>query len=151
MCVMSDVRCQLGSSARSAALFIAVATFELLLPRSVRAQTAFEAATRGAVCTQNVQGSRLCHYKIGRNLEISIAGVGEGDAGISILRSSIDGDFYARFAVLHGCVIVAAGNAAPPAATTNDGLYAFISPRDGKIYKTWQDCAGVRQPRERDQ
>jgi hypothetical protein len=109
------------------------------------AQTVFAAATTGATCTQNAAGNRICRYKVGR-LEISIAAVGEPDAGISVLHSDINDDYYARFAVLHGCVIVAAGKAAPKEALAPAGDFAFISPRDGKVYKTWQECSRVKPP-----
>lgn len=94
---------------------------------SAFAQTAFEATTRGATCRQDVGGSRYCSYKVGKDLEFSIAAVGEPDAGVSFLRSNIKGDFYARFGVQHGCIIVAAGESAPKAATVPGGDFICLT------------------------
>lgn len=114
------------------------------LSRSVSAQTAFEAATTGARCTQNAQGSRMCRYEIGSSLVVSIAAVGESDAGVSFLKSDFNGAFYARMAVQHRCVIVSGGMKAPEAAKALDGYLAFISPRTGLVYRTWESCEAAR-------
>jgi hypothetical protein len=119
----------------------------LSVTQPVAAQTAFEAATRGASCRQNTQGERLCIYRIGRDLEFSITAVGESDAGVSFLRSNITGDFFARTGVQHPCVIVAAGERAPAEARTPAGGYAFVSPFTGLVYRTWQACADDRPMR----
>lgn len=109
-------------------------------PIPLMAQTAYEAAARGASCNQDTSGARSCHFTIGHDLEIAIAAVGEPDVGISFLRSNQNGDFYGRFGRMHGCVIVMAGAHAPEAARTAAGVAAFISPRNGKVYQTWQEC-----------
>jgi hypothetical protein len=107
---------------------------------AARAQTAFEATVKGARCTQNSQGSRLCRFEVGADLIVSITAVGEPDAGISFLRSNIEGEFFARTAIQHDCVIVSAGVKAPNAAKAAGGDLAFISPRTGRVYRTWQEC-----------
>jgi hypothetical protein len=111
-----------------------------LAPFALRAQSAFEAATRGAACTQSALGERVCAYHIGADLKISITAVGSLDAGVSFLHSDIEGDFFARMSLQHQCVIVSAGKKAPQAAQTATGQYAFISPRTGLVYQTWQQC-----------
>jgi hypothetical protein len=73
-------------------------------------------------------------------LEFTIAGVGDPDAGISFLRSDWNGDFYARFGLMHGCVIVTFGKQAPRGISLSG--FAFVSPRSGKVYKTYQECQG---------
>ncbi len=113
----------------------------LAFPCGLLAQTTYAATTRGASCRQNMEGSRLCTYRVGESLEISIAAVGEPDTGISFLRSDIRGDFYARFGVRHGCIIVAAGESAPAEARQPPDDLAFISPRTGLVYRTWQECS----------
>jgi hypothetical protein len=115
--------------------------------RPTDAQTAFQAATTGARCTQNAQGSRSCRYEIGSSLVISIAAVGESDAGVSFLKSDFNGDFYARMAVQHRCVIVSGGTKAPEATKALDGYLAFISPRTGLVYRTWESCEAARSER----
>lgn len=109
-------------------------------PSAAVGQTAFQATTGGATCTQNTAGSRYCLYKVGKDLEFSITAVGEPNAGISFLRSSISGDFFARMGLLHRCVIVVAGEQAPEAARTPEGGSAFVSARTGLVYRTWQEC-----------
>lgn len=113
-------------------------------PQVAASQTAFEAATKGASCTQNAQGTRLCRFEIGADLVITITAVGETDAGVSILRSDFDGDFFARMALQHRCVIVSGGMKAPEATKTPGGYLAFISPRTGLVYRSWQECESAR-------
>ena len=88
-----------------------------------------------------------CEYKVGAGLHFTIDGVGEKDAGITFLRSSFDGDFYATFGVYHGCVIVKRGGDAPrygplvgPGGPSD---IAFVSPKNGKVYRSWTDCKGA--------
>jgi hypothetical protein len=116
----------------------------LTAARPAHAQTTYELTVRGAECKQNTGGDLYCVYKVGRDLEFSIAGVGTPDAGISFLKSSFAGDFYARFGIQHGCVIVAAGEKAPGPATAVGSDFAFVSPANGRVYRTWQECAKTR-------
>lgn len=108
------------------------------------AQSVFEATTRGANCTQNSDGARICRYKVGQGLEFSITGVGEPYAGISFLRSDIKSDYWARVGMQHRCIIVVAGERAPKEALTAKGDFAFVSPRTGVVYRTWQECEAAR-------
>jgi hypothetical protein len=57
------------------------------------------------------------------------------------MKSDIDGDFYATYGVLHGCVIIKRGTKVN--FKNNPGLsfdYSFISPKNGKVYKDWGKC-----------
>jgi hypothetical protein len=121
---------------------IAALVASLLCSTSVaRADSTFEAAVRGASCKQNVEGQLNCTYRIGKDLELGIAAVGTVDAGISFLRSDIAGDYYARFGLQHGCIIVAPGAASKDSPPPG---YAFVSPQNGKVYRTWQECKTSR-------
>ena len=111
---------------------------------AVSAQSTFETTTKGAMCEQNATGARLCTYRVGKDLEFSIAGVGEPDAGISFIRSDFAGDFYARMGMQHRCVIVSPGKRAPKTATLGEGYFAFVSPRTGLVYRTWPECEKAR-------
>ncbi len=73
-----------------------------------------------------------CQYKIGKLLHISIDGIGEMDTGVTFLKSDIDGDFFATYGIRHGCVIIKS------LQRVED--YAFISPKNGKVYKDWRLC-----------
>jgi hypothetical protein len=83
-------------------------------------------------------GDIECNYRIGKDLHIAIVAVGEELASVKFFRSSFDGDFYGSIGMMHGCVIVQPGKAAPPPV---DRLgFAFISPKNGKVYRTWEAC-----------
>jgi hypothetical protein len=125
--------------------FGAVILGPILSATAVEAQTAFEATIKGARCTQNSEGTRLCRFEVGSDLVVSITAVGEQDAGISFIRSNIDGDFFARTAIQHQCIIVSAGMKAPEAAKAPGADLAFISPRTGRVYRTWQECESARR------
>jgi len=114
-------------------LFIALAQ----VSQSAFAQSTFEATVRGASCKQNPNGAMNCVYQIGRDLEFSITDAGATDVGISFIRSNIAGDYYARFGPQHGCVIVAQGQAIASSAPPE---FAFVSPRNGRVYRAWPEC-----------
>jgi hypothetical protein len=107
----------------------------------VAAQSAFDATVRGTSCKALADGSLFCKYEIGKDLEFSITSVGEKDAGISFLRSSIKGDYWARFGVMHGCVIVLQGEAVSQSTALP---FAFVSPKNGRVYKSWEECQRAR-------
>lgn len=73
-----------------------------------------------------------CTYLAGEKFKVSIAGIGQSDAGILFNHSVFGKDYYGKFGLLHGCIIV----------TSADFIdMAFISPRDGNIYLDWDACA----------
>lgn len=122
---------------------VRAASFCLLAGNAAAAlaiQTPFEATVSGAKCAPASNGVLSCHYKIGTGLELSIAAIGQIDTGIGFMNSNIDADYYARFGVQHGCVIVMYGKKGMERAKTMD--FAFISPRTGRVYKDWQECKG---------
>src|SRR3989338_9953619 len=106
------------------------------------AQSTYELVVAGKSCeasetTQNID----CDYKVGKGLHFGVAGIGLPDAGVTVYSSSFDGDFYITYGLLHGCVIVKRG---PDSISSGviDGPgsmldFAFVSPRNGKIYETW--------------
>lgn len=74
-----------------------------------------------------------CEYRVGSALRFSIAGVGQDDALIQFTRVDSTGGFVAGFAALHGCVVIRpVGDSAAASA--------FVSPRDGRVYRAWQLC-----------
>jgi hypothetical protein len=82
-----------------------------------------------------------CEYRVGTDLRFSIDGIGDPDTGISFLRSSFDGDYFATVGVMHGCVIVKHGEKTlPEYLTPSMADLAFVSPKNGKVYRTWQEC-----------
>ncbi len=99
-------------------------------------ETLFDVVSRSKRChVQEVTGSIQCNYKIGKDLQISIPGVGEADVGVNFERSNHNGDFYASVGMQHGCVVVKPGEKSAFVLQ-----YAFISPVNGKVYRTWEEC-----------
>ncbi len=101
----------------------------------------YRAVVAGMSCKQSSAGHLECDYRVGRSLHFTIAGVGDGDAGIAFMESSFGGDFYASVGLLHGCVIVWPGKASK---NPNPLDVAFVSPRDGKVYQDWVTCGDVK-------
>ena len=104
----------------------------ILLPCVMASESAYEALVAGKSCQEGKNQSLSCSYKAGKSLLIEIAGIGSPDTGIAFLKSDYDGEYYGKYGLLHGCIIVN--------STKDIGSFAFISPRNGKIYKTWQEC-----------
>lgn len=75
---------------------------------------------------------------MGKSLHVSIAGIGQSDTGIAFMKSDFEGDFYAKVGTGHGCVIVGRGK--KRAVSDNPTDFAFISPKNGKVYADWQEC-----------
>ena len=92
----------------------------------------YHAVVKGKKCQEDRNQSLSCSYKVGKTLHIEIAGIGSPDTGIAFLKSDFDGDYYGKYGMLHGCIIV----------NSVKGLFAFafISPKNGKVYKSWQKC-----------
>ena len=103
-------------------------------------QETYDLVRSGMSCKQNSMDSLECDYRVGRSLHFNIAGIGERDAGITFYGADFDGDFYASVGVLHGCVIVKPGRLKP-----NMIDFAFVSPRDGKVYRDWETCGNARR------
>ena len=99
-----------------------------------------EAVVAGMKCEQNTFGSMECEYQVGRSLHFAVVGVGDEDAAITFYAASFDGDYYARVGVQHGCVIVKPGQAAKGSVTG----FAFVSPRNGKVYDDWVSCKDAK-------
>ena len=115
-----------------------IAALALLLGSpGMAADQTYEDVIKGQSCKE--YGSRRldCTYRVGRDLYIAIAGVGMPDTGINFYASSLEGDYYANVGVLHGCIIVIPGKLS---GSKEDGGYAFISPKNGKVYKDWCSC-----------
>lgn len=124
------------------AIQLALLLSSLLSAVSVQAGDSTYAVTlAGKKCTESKTQRLECTYVVGKDLEFAIAGVGESDAGVHFLRSSYAGDYYASFGISHGCVIVQPGKKG--AAPTSNQLFAFVSPKSGKVYSSWEECKGA--------
>ena len=100
----------------------------------------YDAVVAGMSCKQSyISDTQLdCDYRVGKDLHFVIAGTGQDDAAITVVRAAgYDGDYYATFGILHGCVIVKPGSGSGRPAFSD---MAFVSPTTGKVYLTWQEC-----------
>lgn len=104
-----------------------------------QANPTYDAVVKAMKCTQQLTGQLDCEYRVGKSFRLEIAGVGQSDAAITFYKVDFDGDFYATVGVLHGCVVVKPAHH-PPGQFAQ---FAFISPKDGKVYRDWQTCSKV--------
>jgi len=119
--------------------FAAIAFLQLVICAAAEATT-YDVVVAGMKCAQDANTSMECEYQVGTSLNFSVVGVGDRDAAITFFSASFDGDYYASVAVQHGCVIVKPGKLAKGPAMD----FAFVSPRNGKVYKDWVSCASVK-------
>lgn len=86
-----------------------------------------------------------CSFRLGSGLHIVIAGVGEDLASVSFVKSDAAGDYFAKYQVGVGCILVTTGYDGPVA------LPGFINPRTGVVYSVAGACrdsvSGVQQRR----
>lgn len=106
---------------------------------SANAETSvYELTLEGKQCKETSNQSLGCEYRIGKTLHIGIDGIGQRETVITFMKSDIEGDFYASLGLLHGCIVVKrkfSDHVGPLLFNL-----AFISPRTGKVYRTWQEC-----------
>lgn len=107
-----------------------------LISFPVFAQSTFDELLKGKRCKESNQQIN-CDYKIQDDFWLSIAGIGNPDTGVSFMKSDFNGDYYGTFGALHGCVIVKKGMSNKE---NNLSDFAFVSPKNGKVYRDWQSC-----------
>jgi hypothetical protein len=72
--------------------------------------SSYELVLAGKKCETGTWAQTLsCEYTVGTGLKFVVAGIGQPDTAVAFMKSSSDGDFYASFGLLHGCVIVQRG------------------------------------------
>ena len=70
----------------------------------------YDEVLKAKQCGQQRYSQTLsCEYKVGADLHISIDGIGQEDTGVTFVKSNAEGDFYATYGILHGCVVVKRG------------------------------------------
>jgi hypothetical protein len=108
-------------------------------------KSSYELVLAGKECKTGTWDQTLsCEYKVGSGLKFVIAGIGQPDTAVTFMKSSFEGDFYASFGLLHGCVIIQRGDKGveddDPMQPGGFADYAFVSPRNGKVYQRWDQC-----------
>ena len=108
----------------------------------------YDAVLIGKTCMETRSQEISCEYKVGNDLHFTIDGIGGESTGITFVKSNLEGDFYPTFGLQHGCVIVKRGKKNwkkdvdhGPGSPFD---YAFISPKNGKVYRDWGECMEVR-------
>ena len=101
-------------------------------------QSTFDVVMSGKVCTVSKNNQQIdCEYRVGNGLHFTIAGIGLPDTAITFMQSSFEGDYYATYGMMHGCVIVKRGFKDWKGEFLD---FAFVSPRNGKVYRDWPSC-----------
>lgn len=95
----------------------------------------YDIVLSGKKCSERESQQLDCEYRIGKDLWITVAGIGQGDVGVTFMKADFNGDYYATFGLMHSCVVVKPGKKIEALAD-----FAFISPRTGKVFKSWQEC-----------
>jgi hypothetical protein len=114
-----------------------MAIFLIISTNGMAALSTYDLALKAKECKEGLNQRLDCNYKIGDDFHLSIAGVGQSDAGVTFIKSNYYGEYYGTFGVLHGCVIVSKGI---KNISKSPFDFAFISPLNGKIYKDWESC-----------
>ncbi|MGH8722870.1 MAG: hypothetical protein ACREU4_12850 [Burkholderiales bacterium] len=98
---------------------------------------------RGVDCSLRPDGSLACRYRAGQDLEFELRRVGEPGVELRLLRSSEDGDYRADREMMSRCVFVRHG-ARGREAGGSEFYYAFVSGRNGFVYRSLRDCRLAR-------
>ena len=109
----------------------------LLCPGLAFAQSTFDLIVKGKSCVEQKSQQVDCDYRIGTDFWLSVAGVGSSDAGVTFMKSDFKGKYYGTFGLAHGCVVVKTGTGNKTGSIFD---FAFISPRNGKVYPDWPSC-----------
>jgi hypothetical protein len=103
----------------------------------------YEATRRGAHCDLEADGSLACRYRVGRDLEFALREVGEPGLRLELERSSEAGDYRADAEMMSRCVFIRHGERGR-AAGGSEFAYAFVSGRNGLVYRSLRDCRLAR-------
>lgn len=97
----------------------------------------YDQTLKGKQCKEGLNQQLNCDYKIEDDFHLGITAVGQPVAGVSFLKSDVNGKHYGAFGILHGCVIIKNGI---KSRDKNPLDIAFVSPINGKVYKDWKSC-----------
>ena len=117
--------------------FLATAICVVFSPIALAGGTAYEDTSKGKSCKE-YQQQLGCEFKVGKDLEFSIDAIGTSYTTITFMRVNYSGDYYVKYGLLHGCLVIGHGKNSP--LFMQD--FAFVSPKAGKVYKNWEACQG---------
>ena len=112
----------------------------VVLPVSA-GQSVYDTVRSGRICRDSVDppGSMECEYAVGNGLHFLINGVGQPNWGIAFYKSSADSDFYGAFISRDKCIAIYRGRKGL-ASLESLADEAFVSPKNGQVYRTRQEC-----------
>lgn len=119
--------------------------FSALLALAAPAQaieTPYDAARRGARCGLESDGSLTCRYRLGEGLEFTLTHVAQDGARLLWPRPASAGDYEAG-PMADGCVPVRYG-ALGLARGGSRFEHAFVSARNGFVYRSLRECRQAR-------
>lgn len=115
-----------------------LATFCVVFPLlGFAGGTTYDDALKGKSCKE-YQQQLGCDFKVGKDLEFSIDAIGTSNTTITFVRVNYSGDYYLKYGLLHGCLVITHGKNSP--LFMQD--FAFVSPKNAKVYKSWETCSG---------
>ncbi len=117
--------------------YLLMAILLIVSAKAIADVSTYDLTLKGKQCKEGLNQQLDCDYKIGDDFHLSIAGIGQSDAGVTFIKSNFNGKYYGTFGILHGCVIVKTGI---KNTTKNPFDFAFVSPANGKVYKDWESC-----------
>ncbi len=103
---------------------------------------AYNALLASKECHKSPNQSITCTYTVDDDLVFSVEGIGEVDAAVTPFSYvASDSRHYARFASRPGCVLIQ--RKSKKASTFIEAMkdLAYVSLRNGKVYRTWQECS----------
>jgi hypothetical protein len=112
-------------------------------PAAAAIEPPYEAVQRGVDCNLRPDASLACRYRAGRDLEFELRRVGERRVELRLIRSSEAGDYRADGEMMERCVFVRHGERGR-AAGGSEFAYAFVSGRNGFVYRSLRDCRLAR-------
>jgi hypothetical protein len=121
----------------AAALGVAAATAAAAI------EPPYDAVKHGARCDLEPDGSLACRYRAGRDLEFVLRRVGERKVELRLIRSTEAGDYRADAEMMAHCVFVRHG-ARGREQGGSEFTYAFVSGRNGFVYRGLRDCRLAR-------
>lgn len=82
-----------------------------------------------------------CTYKVGRDLEMTIHGVGQEYAVLVVNKSKYEGDFHAEFGLMwNNCVMIRPGPRNRSYETDDSSNWVFISLKNAEPYSDFESC-----------
>ncbi len=99
---------------------------------ALASDSTYDNVVAGKKCQEDKSQNLSCSYSVGKSLSIEIVDIGLPDSFVRFNKSDFDGDFYGAYGMLHGCIII----------KNKKEIFslAFVSPINGKIYRTWPEC-----------